>query len=145
MILVIFLYMLQRMQITKSFQKEMLPLPLLQKLTVIGPLIGTILYYAEGNSCNQKVFWNGCNGAMGFSFRLKRKRKKNDKTKSPKFLGIRDFVYIIINAHYLNPRIVIPQLKTEFNIIGLTQFFFFFFFHKYFRELSYLQFIVLYI
>ena len=50
------------MQITQSFQKEMLPLPLLQKLTT------KTYHYVEGDSYNQKVFCNGCNGAMGFSF-----------------------------------------------------------------------------
>ena len=52
----------------KTLLKEMLPLSLLKKLTVISPLVGMILHYAEGNSCNQKVFCNGCNRAMGFSF-----------------------------------------------------------------------------
>ena len=56
MILDFSLCMLQRMQITQLFLKEMLPLFLLQKLIVVGPLVSTILHYAEGNSYNQKVF-----------------------------------------------------------------------------------------
>ena len=71
-----FLCMLQKMQITKPFQKEMLLLSLLQKLTVISPFVGTILHYAEGNSCNQKVFCNDCNEAMGSALAKKKERKR---------------------------------------------------------------------
>ena len=97
----------------------MLPLPLIQMLSIIGPLVGTILHYAKGNSYNQKVFWHGCNGPIGFQFWLKRKGK--DHSKSPKFHGIRNLSVITMNAHSFNPRIAISQLKVEFNIVGLTQ------------------------
>ena len=60
----------------KTLSKRIFTLSLLQKLTIIGPLIGTILNYAEGNSCNQKVFCNDCNRAMGLSLWLKRKKGK---------------------------------------------------------------------
>ena len=60
----------------KTLWKEMLLLSLLQMLTVIGPLIGTILHYAEGNSYNQQVFCNGCNGAKGFHLAKKKERER---------------------------------------------------------------------
>ena len=60
----------------KTLVKELLPLSLLQMLTLIGILAGTIFHYAEGNSCNQKVFRNGCNGARGFHLVEKKEREK---------------------------------------------------------------------
>ena len=58
-------------------------------LNVIGPFVGMVLHYVEGNSCNQKVFFIGCNGARGFHLA---KKKGMDKTKSPEFPEIRDLV-----------------------------------------------------
>ena len=58
----------------KTLWKELLPLSLLQMLIVIGPFVGTVLHYTEGNSYNQKVFCNGCNVAKGFHLAKKKER-----------------------------------------------------------------------
>ena len=64
----------------------MLSLSLLQKLTIIVPLVGTILHYAEGDFCNQKVFYNGCNRAMGFQLLAKKKERERMKQRVLNFM-----------------------------------------------------------
>ena len=74
------------------------------------PLVGTVLHYVEGNLYNQKVFCNGCNRALGFSLRLK-ERKGKDRTKSPKFLGTRDFVLINNKSSLYHSKNYNPKMK----------------------------------
>ena len=132
----------------KTIWNEMLTLSLLQM-----PCVGTVLYYTEGNSCNQKVFWHSCNRARGFSYRLK--RKGNGYTKSPNFPRTRDFVSFSMNTDSLNPWLTILKIKVEFilcwpnpiflpfffsqnkwefypiyNLLSYIIFFFFFFFYS---------------
>ena len=63
----------------KTLLKRNITSMLAAKLTMISPLVSTILHYTEGNSCNQKVFLPGWNEAKGFGFKLKKKKKKGER------------------------------------------------------------------
>ena len=76
----------------KTFLKRNVTSILATKTYCNKPFVGTILYYAKGNSCNQKVFQHGYSGARGFQFQAKKKEKGKDHTKSPKFLGTKGLV-----------------------------------------------------
>ena len=68
------LCMLIRMQITKPL--EIIVTSVLATNTYCHrPLLGTVLHYAKGNSCNQNVFFTGCNEAKGF---LLAKKKESE-------------------------------------------------------------------
>ena len=75
---------------------------LLQKLIVIGPLVGTILHYAEGNFCNQKVFCLGCIGARGFNFRLKIKERKGNELYKESYISCNKRLCVIYNKYSLS-------------------------------------------